>query len=192
LPKEVGVLYLQQHGNQDKTLIRAGIERARGLIVAADDDKHNLFVVLGARQLAKRFNNPNLRIVARVIDEENTGKLLAAGADKALSPNFIGGFQMASHMITPELGAFWDHMLYGDEEMLRFSDVHLKDHPDLAGETVGDLKHRQNQVVVAIKRAGEYHYTPEPETRLEENDILIVLGTSAGVRKKEVELTTRY
>ena len=192
LAEEVNVLYLQEDSTQDRTLIRAGVERARGLVVAMDDDKRNLFVVLGARQLAKHMNNPGLRIVARVVDEENKGKLLAAGADKALSLNVVGGFQIASHMLNPELGAFWDHMLYGDEQMLRFIDLYVKDDPKLIGQTVDNIKHQRDQLVVAIKRDGHYYYTPEPETLLEQDDILIVLGTSNTQKKAAAELHTRY
>lgn len=192
LAEEVGVLYLQEDSTTDRTLIRAGVERARGLVVAMDDDKQNLFVVLGARQLAKHMNNPQLRIIARVVDEENKSKLLAAGADKALSLNVIGGFQIASHMLNPELGAFWDHMLYGDEQMLRFTDLYIKDDPKLVGQTVDDIKRHRDQLVVAIKRDGHYYYTPDPETLLEQDDILIVLGTPTAQKKVAAELHTRY
>ena len=192
LAEEVGVLYLQEDPTVDRTIIRAGIERARGLVVAMDDDKKNLFVVLGARQLAKHMNNSQMRIVARVVDEENKSKLLAAGADKALSLNVIGGFQIASHMLNPELGAFWDHMLYGDEQMLRFTELYVRDNPELVGQTVDDIKRQRDKLVVAIKRDGHYYYTPEPGTVLEQDDILIVLGTSIAQKKAAAELHTRY
>jgi voltage-gated potassium channel len=191
LAEEVEALFLQEDATQDKTLLRAGIARAQGLVVATDDDRQNLFVVLGARQLAARLNNPNLRIVTRVIDEENKTKLLAAGANKVLSPNVIGGFQIAVHMLAPEIGSFWDHMLYGDKQMLRFSELRVKDHPDLVGQTVYDVRKRENKIVVAIKRDEHYLYTPDPDTTFDETDILILLGAQTD-KMAVAGFATRY
>jgi voltage-gated potassium channel len=192
LAEEVGVLYLREDPSQDRTLIKAGIDRAKGLVVAMDDDKQNLFVVLGARQLTRELSNPGLRIVTRVIDEENKGKLLAAGADEALSANVIGGFQMASHMLQPEVGRFWDHLLFGDEEVLRLTDIHVGQNPHLAGKSVKEIRQEQGQVVIVIKREGFYHYTPEPEERVEANDTLIVITTPAERKKPAVRHLARY
>lgn len=191
LAEEVEALYLQEDATQDKTLLRAGIARAQGLVVAADDDRQNLFVVLGARQLATRLNNPNLRIVARVIDEENKSKLLAAGADRVFSPNAVGGIQMATHLLAPEIGNFWDHMLYGDEQMLRFSELRVKDHPDFVGQTVYDVRKHRNQIVVVIKRDNHYLYTPDPDTTFEPADILILLGAQTD-KMAVTDFATRY
>jgi voltage-gated potassium channel len=182
LAESAGVLYLQEDPTKDVTLLRAGIARARGVVVAMDEDKDNLFVVLSARQLARRFDNTNLYIVARVVDEENSTKLRAAGADKVISTNIMGGFQLASHMLHPELGAFWEHLLYGDEQMIRFMDLVLDQYPDLVGRTVADIKRQRGQTVIAIRRNGQYEYTPEAETVLREHDVLIVLGQAAGAK----------
>ena len=176
LAEELGALYLQEDATLDRTLIRAGIERARGLVVATNDDKNNLFVVLGARQLANRLGNPNLRIITRVVEEESMTKLLAAGADKVLIPNVVGGIQMASHMLNPELGAFWDHALLSDEQLVRFFDLYIKDNLDLVGQTVADLRRQHQLTVLVIKRDGEYLNNPTLEMPVEPDDILIVMG----------------
>ena len=72
--------------SDEEPLRRAGVERARAMIVATNNDAQDAMVVLTAREL-----NPGLRIVAAVTDRENVRKLRRAGADIVLSPAVLGG-----------------------------------------------------------------------------------------------------
>lgn len=72
--------------SDEKPLRRLHIDRARGLIVATEDDAEDAMVILTAREL-----NPGLRIVAAATDRENVRKLKRAGADAVLSPAVLGG-----------------------------------------------------------------------------------------------------
>ena len=67
-------------------LRRLHVERARGLIVATNNDAEDAMAILTAREL-----NPELRIVAAATDRENIRKLKRAGANTALSPSVLGG-----------------------------------------------------------------------------------------------------
>ena len=71
------LLYVLGDATDDHTLELAGVERARGVISALNDDKANLFVTISARAL-----NPNARIVAKSIESSTEAKLRRAGADK--------------------------------------------------------------------------------------------------------------
>ena len=59
------------------TLQAAGIERARGLVTAVDDDADNIYVTLSARIL-----KPDLFIVARANAEDAERKIRLAGANR--------------------------------------------------------------------------------------------------------------
>ena len=72
--------------SDEEPLDRAGIERARALVAATDDDAQDALAILTAREL-----NPDVRIVAAATDRENTKKLRRAGADTVLSPSVLGG-----------------------------------------------------------------------------------------------------
>jgi voltage-gated potassium channel len=72
--------------SDEEPLHRLHIERARGLIVATNDDAQDAMTILTAREL-----NPDLRIVAAATDRENVRKLRRAGADIVLSPLVLGG-----------------------------------------------------------------------------------------------------
>ena len=65
--------------HDEAVLRRAGIERARALIVAGDDDVANVSICLGARRL-----NPRLVLVARLFDQA-----LAAHLEQAVPINRV-------------------------------------------------------------------------------------------------------
>lgn len=169
------ILHLHGDATQDETLLLAGIERATGLFAVLGEDKDNVFIVLSARAL-----NPGLRIVARVIEEENAEKLRKAGADETVSPNAIGGLRMASVMLRPTVVNFLDEMLRVTEQTLRMEEVNLDAASSLVGHTLREasIRARTGLLVVALKSPdGVYHFNPEPETLLKTDDVLIVIGT---------------
>jgi voltage-gated potassium channel len=167
--------YLQADATLDETLETARIEHARGLIAALGEDKDNVFLVLSARAM-----NANLRIVARVIDESNTGKLKKAGADEIVSPNAIGGLRMASVMLRPTVVSFLDEMLRVPNQTLRVEELHVDRIAYAIGRSLGELNisRRTGMLVMAIKpAAGGYRFNPGADTQLRAGDILIVIGT---------------
>jgi voltage-gated potassium channel len=177
LSKDLGVPYLVEDPTEDKTLYKAGIERARGVVTVLDNDGDNLFVVLSARQLAGRVDNSKLYIVSRLKEVKNQTKLKAAGADRIISLDLTVGYQIATSMLHPEIARFWLHTLQGDQSV-RFGEVHLRQHPDLVGHTVARFTEQNDQLVVAIRRSGDYIYTPALDTQLQPEDILITLVTN--------------
>ncbi|WP_075938136.1 NAD-binding protein [Halosegnis longus] len=72
--------------SDEEPLSRVGIERARALVAATDDDAQDALAILTAREL-----NPELNIVAAATERENAKKLRRAGADTVISPAVIGG-----------------------------------------------------------------------------------------------------
>lgn len=169
------VLHIQGDATKDGTLRLAGIDRAKGIVIVLSDDKDNAFVVLAARSL-----NPDIRIVARLTEEENAEKLHRVGADEVVSPNVIGGLRMASIMIRPTVVTFLDDMLRMPEQTVRMEEYRLDEGSALAGRTLAeaDIGRRTGLLVMAMRtREGRYRVNPGGRTRLEEGDILIVTGT---------------
>jgi len=99
VPDESSATLLRNHGHNvlvgdpsdDEPLLKAGIERARAVIAATENDTDDAFAILTARELGA-----DVRIVAAATAQENIRKLERAGADDVISPAVIGG-QMLSH-----------------------------------------------------------------------------------------------
>ncbi len=94
---ELGHLALQGDATSDEILREAGIVHAKCLLVATEDDAHNISITLSARHL-----NSKLFIIARSNHNETEAKLKLAGADRVLSPYIIAGHRMANLAIQPD------------------------------------------------------------------------------------------
>ena len=82
LLNEKGILAVQGDATSVKVLKSAGIERARAIAIAMDDDAKNLFCVITARSL-----NSRITIATRANDELLKEKLKEAGAAFVATPN---------------------------------------------------------------------------------------------------------
>ncbi|WP_255148798.1 NAD-binding protein [Halorarius halobius] len=84
--RERDVEVLTADPSDEEPLRRVGIERARALVAATNDDAQDALAILTAREL-----NSGLTIVAAATERENEKKLRRAGADTVISPAVIGG-----------------------------------------------------------------------------------------------------
>lgn len=160
----------------DNVLVRAGIERAAGLVGAMDDDRDNLAIVVGARALSKRFDNPGLRIMARTEDGFFMRKLYLSGADSVRIPAVMSGLEMATHMMHPEIGNWW-YTLSGlkKQHTANIRQISANSQPDWVGKTVTELHQQTGVMVLAIKRNDQF-LTPPPATlTIDRADVLITL-----------------
>ncbi|WP_256686827.1 NAD-binding protein [Halococcus qingdaonensis] len=81
----------------DAALDRAGIDRARAVIVASDDDATDALAVLTVRE-----RNPEITVVAAATEGENGPKLERAGADTVVTPAAIGGRRLVESALGGE------------------------------------------------------------------------------------------
>ncbi len=100
---EEDVLFIEGDGTSDDDLREAGLERARGLVAASDDDADNLYITLSARAA-----KPDILIVARASNEDASKKLQLAGADRVVQPYTAAGRVMANLVLKPQVTAFID------------------------------------------------------------------------------------
>jgi voltage-gated potassium channel len=180
---EEGVLFIEGDGTSDDDLREAGLERARGLVAASDDDADNLYITLSARAA-----NPGLLIVARASNEDAGKKLQLAGADRVVQPYTAAGRVMANLVLKPQVTAFIDVVTTAAGGDLRFEEIEVTDACGQAGKTIKDVDIRRETgaLVVALrKRDGTFDTTPTPEAQLEAGDVLIAAGTDEELRLLE-------
>jgi len=87
---ERGYPRLRADPSEDEPLLRAGLDRARAVVVATESDAEDALCILTARHL-----NPEVHIVSAATDRNNVAKLERAGADVVISPATIGGQLLA-------------------------------------------------------------------------------------------------
>ena len=161
-------------------LIRAGIERARGLISSLSTDQDNLFTVLSAKQL-----NPDLTVVSKAVEDNSPPKLLKAGAAAVVLADQIGGVRLASRVMRPDVVDFLDIMIR-DQETTRFTQSVIRKDSQLIGLTLGkaQIPDRTGLVTVAVRsREGRFEYNPATDLKLGQGDALIVIAGNEQLQK---------
>jgi voltage-gated potassium channel len=176
-------LFIQGEGASDEDLTLAGIERARGVIVAADDDADNLYITLSAK--ARR---PDVTVIARASSDDAERKLRLAGADRVVTPYTTAGRVMANLMIKPQVTAFVNVLTSAREPNLSFEEIEVRSNCGAVGRTIGELNVAKatGAYIVAIRKLeGELEMRPSKDTRLETGDVLVGIGSPEEIRKLE-------
>ncbi len=178
-------LMVKGDATDDESLLRAGIQRAKGMVVTTANDATNLYVIMSARLL-----NPKLFIATRAVDNASVPKLTRAGANRAISPYAIGGRRLAHLMISPRVVDFFETALKTAEKSLNIGDLSIAAGAPADGRNLGDLRIPQNAgaTVLCVLRGGETITTPHGELSLKAGDRLLALGTTEQLEKLEAML----
>lgn len=181
---ELGYLFLEGQASNDDMLLKAGVKKAKGLIAVVSSDADNVYIVLSARGL-----NSELYIMARSSGIEGVEtKLLRAGANKVLSPYYIGATRMAHHVLRPTVTDFIDLTVHGGALGLRLEELLVSAKGQLVNKTLLDSNIRKDfdLIVVAIKRSGgEMQFNPNLGTIILGGDTLVVLGEYEKIKQLE-------
>ncbi|MEQ8470227.1 MAG: potassium channel protein [Marinoscillum sp.] len=156
----------------DDFLKTLGVEEAAGVFVSTMEDNINLVVCLTVRQL-----NPNVKIVVRVKDINLTTKLQRAGADRIISPNYIGGLRMTSEMLAPTVTSFLDELTHNENSNIRIEEVHVG--ARFEGKELAELKLNkfEETLLMAIRCGEDYDYIPKQDTRIKKGSHLVLMTT---------------
>lgn len=179
-----GYNYIEGNASDEQILIDAGIMKAAGLVTATDSDAENVYVTLSAKDLRKE-----IYVVARASTEGARGKLFKAGADRVISPYSIGGKRIAGMLLRPNVVEFLDFVLHSEEMDLFMEEIEVRGQSRLDGLTIGEAKQLQNSGanILAIKKKLENKIVPSPEgnVRIDQGDLLIILGTKGQLKSLE-------
>jgi voltage-gated potassium channel len=184
--EERGYLLLSGDATVDDVLERAGIRRARGLVVTTGNDATNMYIVLSARVL-----NPRLVIVSRAVDEASVTKLIRAGATRAISPYAIGGHRLAHLILSPTVVDFFETALRRGNEALNIEDLVIQPDSPAIGKSLEalDVRRATGATILAIVRENS-PVPPSGALALQAGDQLLALGTTEQLQRLEALVTS--
>jgi voltage-gated potassium channel len=162
---ERGHVGLRGDATQESVLLDARVDSARAVIVNLEDDPRTVLSVLTVRHLA-----PRVRILARVVEEENEKLLKQSGANVTLQSARLGGMLLANAVDGP---AVLDYVcdLVSASGNLR---LHQRGpRPDEIGKPPG---RGPDGLVVRIVRGDQWLPFWHGDTLVAADDILVVLG----------------
>jgi voltage-gated potassium channel len=176
--KALGVPYVIGSALSDDVLERAGLARARAIVVATPSDPDNVFITLSARERSQ-----TIRIHARGESEAGLRRLELAGANQALSAYQSGGFRMAASILRPAVVDFLDLSLPGHHGEMALEEMRLAAGSGLVGCSIAEVEESRPRLrVVALRRGDEaFRMIPDPATVLAADDLLVAIGERDGL-----------
>jgi voltage-gated potassium channel len=183
LALEQGALSVEADASREEVLKRVGIDRARGLVAVVGTDAENVYTVLSARVM-----RPNLFIISRAETDDATQKLKRAGADRVISPYQIGGMQIAQTALRPAVVDFVELATSADNIELAMEEITIAQKSPFSNLSLVDanLRQRYGVIVIGIQRHDRsMQFNPEPDTRIEPGDKLVVLGRPDSLKRLE-------
>ena len=151
------------------TLAAAGIDEARSVVLALDDDTTTVFATLAITQFA-----PEVEVVARANETDSVRKLYRAGAEYVLALATVSGRMLASMVLDEDV-------ISPDTQV----EVVRTAAPGLVGRSLAgaDVRARTNCTVIAAERDGELITDVGPEFVVEAGDTLVVAGLDADINR---------
>jgi voltage-gated potassium channel len=167
--------FIKGDATQDETLVEAGVENASAIITSLPIDANNLFVVLTARQL-----NKNITIISRASQDSSVNKLKIAGASNVIMPEKVGGAQMATLVMLPDVVEFVSQLTTKNNADFKLAELEVN------GQIVlKDLNLWQQCgcTIMGIKSNKEYIFNPQPEYIINTGQRIIVMGSQVQIEK---------
>ncbi len=180
---ENGDLFIQGSGAEDEDLVRAGVDRARGILIASDDDGDNMYITLSAKS-----RRPDLTVIARASTEEAERKLRLAGADRVVTPYATAGRVMAQLMVKPQVASFLNSLTSSRQPEMSIEEIEVRSTCGAVGLTIGELDVAEQtgaNIVAVHKHGGGLDVRPTKDTLLEEADVIVGVGSPEEIRKLE-------
>jgi voltage-gated potassium channel len=178
-----GILYMVGEATDENNLVKAGIERAKGVVAALATDTDNVFLVLTARQLA-----PEVLIMARASQESAKIKLRLAGANFVESPYEMGAVSMAHRIIRPTVTSFLNLAFAHKRRDIQMEEIPVSPASEMANVQLKDsgIRQKYNLIIIAImKPDGNMIFNPSFETIITPNDTVIAVGEADNLQKLE-------
>ena len=193
-----------------EVLIAAGIQRARALVVAYSDTESALRIIAQVHEM-----RPNLPVIVRTHVDTDIDRLKAAGAAEVVAEIMEGSLMLASttmmqigiplnrvlrrirdareHHYHLFRGFFRGATDENDEQDMaaqpRMHSVAITPGSAAIGKTLGELDLAQHHVeVTAVRRRNVRRAAPDADTRIEEGDVVVVLGSEEDVAATEIAL----
>ncbi|MEZ0311634.1 MAG: TrkA family potassium uptake protein, partial [Myxococcota bacterium] len=168
----MGIPVLVRDMKDDEALREAGVEHARAIVVATNDDMANLEVVLDARRM-----NPRIRILMRLFDQQIAAKISqplsvdVAFSASALAAPIVAAMTLGARVLASFAVAGVPHVT-----------AEVTADGKLGGRGLAELEQRHGVRVLARGRPGEMRDTAvagaEPVVA---GEVLVVYGSAARV-----------
>ena len=205
--REAGEPVFKSDASNPETLLYAGIERARVVVISFTE-------INSAERITRivRENYGEVPLLVRTLDDRHLERLLELGADEVIPDTVESSMMLARHTLSVlgESGNDINNLLDEAREghyarirayfhSVRDVDLRTPDHHHLhsveilasyhaMGKSIGALHCLDRIKVIGLRRSGVTSDKPLPEVKLEAGDVLIIEGNPNDIQAAEIEI----
>lgn len=166
---------------EERVLKKAMVEDAASIIIASRNDSENTFIAIATRQL-----NPKIKIIARVDSSETVPIYKNVEVDVIIDPQEVTLKTLVKNALAPYATDFFDETsLFKDVNLGQFQ---VSKDSLVSGKQISDtdLRVKTGASIVAILKGDEMFPNPSTDAFIQENDVLLVLGTSEQLQRASI------
>ncbi len=160
-------------------------DKVKTILCLEEDDVLNVYIALTIRSISRKIN-----VIAIAQDEHNIVKLKLSGANEVIFAQSIVGLLAREFGGKPVAFEAFHAMRSGEQQMfleeMVIDNIILKSHTDIAS-----LQHKRFfLLLLGLYRKGETHFkfNPKLDMKLQEGDILVLLGEQKFVSEFQKEI----
>ncbi len=154
----------------EENLMRAGVEKAKHVLISAGNDTETLIVAIAAKKL-----NDAARITCIVSDSRVMRALEGVGVDQVLSVDDFSGLVLCRSVFSPRLSIFLNELM-----STKGMDIYEEKIDEFAGKSAGELllemKRKYNAVFVGVVRNGDVIINPPEDFVIGKEDEVIYIA----------------
>lgn len=177
LARERGFLAIQGDATEEEILEMANIKSAKAFIACLSTDSADAFAIMAAKDL-----NPEVYTIAVLRTPGGSKKVSRAGVDMILSPYSDAAKKIYMTLKTPAAVEMID-MISDKQGEFMLQKVTLSSEK-ISGKSLQelDIRKKTGVLVVAIER-NDVVSIPQPDTILQKDDVLYVMGSNEQLEK---------
>ncbi|MFN5630098.1 MAG: potassium channel family protein [Bacteroidota bacterium] len=163
------IIVVEGDATKDELLIQCNIAKAKSLITTLPNDADNVYVVLAARELNSKIN-----IISRASNDVSVKKLKTAGANNIIMPDKLGGVQMATLVLSPDIKELLDIMSIQNNEEFSIKEYIVTRELNLAEL---NIRRKTGSTILAIKnKKQDYVLNPILDAPVFPGEKIIAMG----------------
>ncbi len=163
--EELGIPVLYGDARRDALLVEAGVQHAKAIVCATDDDLANLEIAIDAKK-----ENPKIRVIMRMFDQRVAGKMRSAlDLDETFSTSALCGPLVALQATDPGVRGVY----YLEDGSMRV-DMEVPAPSGWWGRTVAQCEDAIDGRVVGVRKARGKHARARHDMTLVEGDVVVL------------------
>jgi len=170
--RRMGYDVVHEDASRTEVLQRFNTKYAKiTLLCLTNSDVENIYITLTAKSISKK-----IEVIVRANAQNMVKKFEYAGADHILLPHDVVNNMIHIAITQPTMYKALHAVLTG-KDAAQIYEIHMHRYSDLAGKTLSEIDFKAFKLLfLGIHRNGKFLFNPAPDTTIEHNDVLLVIG----------------